>query len=158
MKLRPDWVSPISSIQDAESFVRAATGRSFTQTTNTNRLLTVSRPDRIEIPDWPITTFTSLEQIGSLDSNGDVDTTTTVDRSTFSINMAGGVLYAFGNTSFPEGFHAVRVSCVTGYTAAEISPDDPDDSPDEIKLLKGLLLDLVGEGAQYSYVAALLRR
>lgn len=82
--------------------------------------------DTVFLSDWPVTTFTSLEQITSLDDNGDPATTYTPPRKEYVVDLVAGLVLSLNGCFpmsglFPSGPQSLRLTYVAGYTALQIA-------------------------------------
>jgi len=100
----------------------------------------ITRPVAIlRLSHYPVTSFTSLEQVDSFDTDGSVLSTSTIAKSEYQVDLEAGLVRLVGQIpnadvmaqvmggnslwSFPAGVASMRVIYVAGFTA-ETMPND----------------------------------
>lgn len=124
---------------------RTYTTASFTEILSVHRELSwqgqIQRPvSIIQLSEYPVTSFTSLEQITAFDATGAVSATSTFSKSEYYVDLNSGIVSLLGllpesdvvrieltgmnsSWSFPYGVASVQAKYIAGYASSAI-PDD----------------------------------
>lgn len=105
-------------INIATDMIESYTGRRFFQTTYTNQLINGSGEKTLLLPQYPVTTFTSLGKNGAYDNSADWED---LDAEDYFLDEASGILS--GVSRFSLGVENYRATYVAGYTAANMPWD-----------------------------------
>lgn len=101
-----------------EAAVKHETSRLWEQATHTYVPDIQRNQSKILLPDVPVTTFTSLEYLSSVDSDG-TETYEDYDAGDYKVDTDAGIIrLRYG--LFPPGIGTVRAVFVAGFTAAQL--------------------------------------
>lgn len=120
-----------------EAFVKRATRRSFESADYAEYHNVLPSQASLLLSDYPVTTFTSLEELVSVDSDG-TKTLETIEAGDYEVDLTNGILY-YAAGHLPSGISAVKATYTAGYTAAQLAANEET----EILILKGLLLSIL---------------
>lgn len=123
-----------------EAYIQEETRRNWESLAYTDEAFDIEPGQcAILLTDRPVTIFTSLKEVLTLDpTTGAVATTYTILRDQYRVNMKAGIVESIAG-AFPYGPQAMLATFTAGYLAAEISGS----TKREIKILKHLMLSII---------------
>jgi hypothetical protein len=134
-----------------EATVKQETRRLWEQVTWTYVPDIQRNQSKLLLPDFPVTTFTSLEYLSSVDSDG-TETWDDYDAGDYAVDTDAGII-RLRYTCFPAGIGAIRAVFVTGFTAAQLqnpstiasTPPTPSQLKqiDDVRRVKAVILSVV---------------